>query len=933
MAPPRPLAPVTPRVITISRPPDDPNGDATVIDWQTVEDLSRDFSHALLSDIQKINLDREKAIAFIGNIFRTYDVRFKTQASFHQTRLALKGSPALDLEEGAAVYFAGQAVDGFLASPYPMVLKGFSTLAGLVGLDRVETTPEGHVEISGLCHPFRQDITPWVMESPAGDVFPKGAVQPVLIEDLFRLFSEMMLSKNEFGEKLTTLAAESLEKVSLEADFFPNHFLENPPDSPGCDAPLAGIRLYLNLPVLQETLASGRFLQFDFSGIEKGSAFDWPDFPLSKLPLPEGLLIPGGTADLSGHYDPETKTTTLQVENLDVEVLVSNWFQNSPVHIEGNLSLVLHEGGLVSMDLKGLRFSFSAFPSERLPLGSMAGSLNGRASFQFTPEHGLALRDAEIIVDDFALTTAPGQEIRLGASGPQISTSLRGAFTMAYNAQFPEEPLRFEWDYQGQLSGRADHYELDIRNLQSRGAGGWKKIEGRYMPNIEDFHTTTAGDVALVTPKGNVFGRHLWVTVTGERGIHTSLDRIQEASIDIGGDSIDIGSFSFVPYAALHLMSQESEQHYILTGTGDWAIRSEAPLVEIGSDLSFDTDLSTLHWGLDFVRDQLLGPIAASGSLRAQGIGDFDLRNLSQLFQQFTLETITPYRLTYEDTLLASEARLSGQGNEQGFRIKMESPFLLGTSKGRLEIKKEAASSKITGRYDLRMPSVRMSPEASLGGLATSGSFALPPISTLVEKRALVVSGKAQGHLRGKAEGPLSVSYRTTIRLKPDKSALHLYLHPDSTLTFGPIGTPNDTPNKENTVDGIARLQGTLIVQKDPKGFKAHGYKVGIHDGAIYATLDGYRAQKDGQRIPAFFGTSLVIDWMSGIQGGILYSGGDGIRLDTEVDLNALHLGIDPSSSQQHISWIADRMALSTSGFWKMFKKLNDTLPPAGGTP
>lgn len=113
----------------------------------------------------------------------------------------------------------------------------------------------------------------------------------------------------------------------------------------------------------QKTLASGNFLDFDFSGITEGSRIHWPSFPLPLLPWPEGIEVPEGTVDFTWDYEPVCGITRVRLENINARFFVPSIFGEYPASLRGNVDLNLFKGGKGMIEFR--EFSIS-IPSLKL---------------------------------------------------------------------------------------------------------------------------------------------------------------------------------------------------------------------------------------------------------------------------------------------------------------------------------------------------------------------------------------------------------------------------------------------------------------------------------------------------------------------------------------------------------------------------------------
>ena len=275
------------------------------VDINSIEEFSSRFESEFGPSFAGFEWDRQKAADFGARLFGNGN--FRSCTNFKKTTLTdavpipwIDTKLDVSIEKGAKVCADFETEKGVLLWPDPVALKGFSLFG--IRPDRVRLDDGGRLKAgTGCC--LSTDITDKVLQSRIKPLFPEGKVTDLPLERIF-LFEPPPLGSVKTGG-LFSQVLKAVDLIGLWGEVCTDS---------QCAGLKAGLALYFDFPMIRETLESGRFKAFDFTGVRKDSFIDWPNFSLSLLPLPEGIKIPEGTADLSWRYDPDTKTTAIGID-------------------------------------------------------------------------------------------------------------------------------------------------------------------------------------------------------------------------------------------------------------------------------------------------------------------------------------------------------------------------------------------------------------------------------------------------------------------------------------------------------------------------------------------------------------------------------------------------------------------------------------------
>ena len=889
--------PSSSRVLTPAiQPSSFPEGFFT-IDQTLLQDFTQKKPESLLSSFQKFDLKKEGSEGLL-RLFKERDL--KVTLKFHGTEIPVDNGPDLKIVEGAALCMGLNSHDGKLSIPAPIGMNGFHALGGFLDFCRLEARPDGRIIMSECpCTlPYSRDITDEVMESPLGTLFPDRRLQPVgLLEVLKLKFSGG--SGPGVGDRL--LNALQAVHAKIQTDVWE----DDPPGTPGgsCHPVWASLELFLDLPVLQKAIREEKYKLFDFSGILEGSSMTWPGFDLGALPLPEGIRILFGKADLNVRYHPTDKKTEILLKKLDAEVLIPELFGEEKVRLKGDASVTLQAGGIVSLHFDGLRVEIPGFPSGEGRALKLGARLFGDLLFRPDPASSKTVfSEAHLKLDEVNLTTLLNKGIRIGNSAIVWGGELQGSLEVDYVSTNPSEPLHLRADLKGSLKGDAKDRLFDLKNLKLSFDGSLQKTGEFYLPNLRTSKGSLQGDFELKDSQERPL-----------LSLSEAFIRLSEARLEAGAKELRSGRLSLAPSLGLNLVSRPAGDSILIDGEGDISLLSSTLPLRIGAPLKISTDLKKLEWSLPVTGEQVVGPFVFKGDADLHGGGAFS-EGWTGPLQNIRIKTLRPFEIRKEEKLLAKNVRISGNGSAKGSVLHFHAPSLLGKMGLDLTVGRKAGSDRLWGAYRIKPRALEVNSNLSLKDISLTGNFQTSPISELLEKPKLFVSGSAQGRTEGILSGPLSASYQGSLTYSPEKNSVSLWLNPkNSNIALGPLKAFEGT-----ALEGSAGLQGAYVLTFTKHGVAIGGSKVGLKEGQILLLPDG----TDGKKTPLLTGLSFIADQLWDIRGGVAYGGGEGIKIETDLHLNALQDGVSAPDGKRHILYIADQVPISLDGYWRLFKKM-----------
>src|SRR4030095_452263 len=280
-------------------------------------------------------------------------------------------------------------------------------------------------------------------------------------------------------------------------------------------------------------------------------------------------------------------------------------------------------------------------------------------------------------------------------------------------------------------------------------------------------------------------------------------------------------------------------------------------------------------------------------------------QGLSSNLRNFKVETQKPFELRTEGKVLAKNVTLSGKGDPKGMSFRFHIPSLLGKMGVDLTLGRRAGSDRLWGSYGIRPHSIQIGPDVSLKNISLRGAFETNPFAELFERPKIFINGSADSKLSGFLEGPLSSHYNGSLSYQPEKETFSLWLNPKtSRIAVGPL-----SPGGEGlSFEGKAELQGAYLFRPTKHGWVVGGTRVGIKNGNLLFDPDGPQGQAPA---PLLNNLSLIADQLWNIRKGIVYTGGDGIRFETDLHLSALQVGVPASSEKRHVVYITDQLPVS----------------------
>ncbi|MFO1462229.1 MAG: hypothetical protein U1F66_00470 [bacterium] len=838
------------------------------LDPNTAAALPKKFGDEFLPALRR--WDEAKTESQLISLFG--EGAYSFQLRFHRAELPVSDSPDLKILEGAGLCAGFQVHHGQMSAPDGIGLGGFVALGGLLDFCKIDVNPAGRLILSECPCAFskKQDITQPVLQSPVGALFPTGRFDPVPLGSLRKLTEGIASGDGQsLGDRLLGALYEATLKAKLPTDLW----VDDPPGTPqgSCHPLMAGLEFYFDVPALRKNLAAGLYRSFDFSGIRSGSFVDWPRFRLDLLPLPEGIRIPEGRADLKVTFSPESGDTTVTLKNLDAKLQVPALFGESKVQAKGDLLLHFKSGGAIEVEAKGLRLSSRDFPTVQEPSLAADVTIDGTLSLKYDPAGtGLSLRRAFLQLDNLELKTPAGRGLEIGAGGPVVGLSLAGNAELDYDADAGEEPLWLSGELAGEALGESSGRRLEFRNLELSWNGPFRDTGAGLRPRLEDWSLWLGGDLSLGA-SGKEAGFELEGLALGWDGDGTKALASAEAK------ELRFGPLAIQPRLRLVMTPEEGS---FWQGTGDLSLVGAAPRFELASALALRTDLHDIEW--------TLSALHAEQSKRS----------------------------------LAQGGKFRGKKDAQGFRAWLEIPQALGGKALRLSVRQGADSDRLSGEFHLEPDAWHLNSGTELKGLRLDGSYWTPPLGAWLASPRVYLKAQAGGRFEGEWSGPFAAGLAGSLSYSPEKKSLFLWINPKASapVQVGPLkisGMPG-------TLEGTGQLQGTWQLVLGPHGSILGGSGVGLK-GGVLRWRNG--TDPSSPALEVLSNLSLRADQLWSVQKGVAYSGGDGIRFETDLHVDALNSGVPADSGKRHLVYIVDRLPLNLAAYWRLFAKS----PPAEG--
>ncbi len=802
-----------------------------------------------------------------ADLFRRAD--FQLLLKFHQTTLPIEDSPDLKILEGAGLCARFHSHDGKLAASGPVGLGGFVALGGLFDFCGVDADPAGRLILDSCpCSlPKSEDITAPVLQSPLGALFPEGRAEAVPLLRFRRLLGAASGASAGPGADLLGALVEATLKITVPSDIW----VDDPPGTPGgsCHPLLAGLEFFLDLPLLRKNIEEARWKTFDLSGIQEGSRVDWPRLDLSALPLPEGIRIPEGRADLRVDFRPESGETEIVLNHLEARVQIPALFGEPSVRLRGGLTLMLKRGGEANLDFRDLEIELPGLPPG--PEAALGASLRLKGGVRLRYDAAasdLKIQGAKLQLEEIRLKSLADRALQFAAEGPLWAGDVSGNLEIDYDAALSPDPLRVSGELAGGVVAELDGRRFEVKNLHAVWSGPFAEGAEGLSPRAEDWEVMLGGDLAVALP-----GAAAGFTAEGVDLYWGKAD----SKLRLEGDArqFKFGPLALRPKLRLEIQRQDSDGKTAWTGTGAWELSGEAPPMRFGSELSFKTDLRDSEWVLSALRAEKSGKVLAEGG------------------------------------------KVRGRSDAKGFRATLEIPRALDGAGLELSLRKAPDVDHFNGGFRIGPGEIALAPGWRLKGAEVSGHYQTPPWQELLAKPRVAVDLRAAARLdTGPAGVPISAGVQGSLSYSPEKNSLFLWVNPrgNSPLRLGPAEFPG-LPGK---VEASAEFQGTWQIVLTPHGALVGGRGVGLREGEVWLeTGEGDSARRQ----PWFSAFSVKADQLWSVQKGVAYAGGDGIRLEADAHLGAWFPELPAEASKRHVVLIVDQAPLSSPAFWKLFAK------------
>jgi len=853
---------------------------------------------------------------------------FRSSVQLHRTSLPLNSVINLHVTEGATV--SGDVMDrnGRVSIP-PLSLRGFSALWGSIVPDRIQSRVPGRVEAStgSILH---GDITSQVLQLPFGRLFLQALGGSINDEDLFR-FSSPSSSGASANDPVRTRLISALSVAGLQGEVCGSNLWSA---QGNCLDPVVSLSVFFDIPVLLQNFRERRWEHFDFSGILQGTHGELHHFPLSELPWPAGIHVPQGTADLAWSYDAEHGVTHVSLTDLSADVLDTAHFGNGPVHLEGIVQLSLSRDGMMSITLDRCNFHTT---QEMAPSNSnliLSGSVSGSISMHFDSVFRLPqIQRVTLSLQDLHIQTPDQHPLRLSE---QVSFSgfLKGRVEFQYDVHNTRQPLYADWDLTSVNHGIENLWQVGRTRVQThdvvlRGHGGFHWLEGLELPvpNLENFNLVTTGDASLTRegrPPLSISNFNFVIVGQGRE------DQTEMADVNLTAGSLNVGLFSFVPRLSLRVVEQNEEEHRRIQADGLLGLSSIWDSFEVASDLSFSTDFQHYQWSA------ILGDVLRAGLLRAQGRieveGSGELHGDSEVVNpRWTLRTPQPLSVYLHNRRIASGVSVNGQGRGLSHDLMMDVRDLFHRGEVMLHVGSSGTHSPVTGNYRLKLGRLFSYEGFTLTDVISEGSFSMPSWTGFLSRPEINLMSEITARTEGQVSGPVSVNLTALLRVVPASSLLSLHFRRDrlSNIAWGPL---RSLDHPEDYFQGGMRPTGTLNIHSDSGNLSGHS--LGVEEGSLYYHHGNQNPSLT--RRPLVSNFSFIADRLVGIRRGVAIAGGDGFHYEFSLDQSQFGVGLPENTRPRHVSSSIDRLDLSATGFWRLFKDWlisTQSRPHQGGRP
>ncbi len=882
------------------------------------------------------NLTVNKLLAVIPKIFSEGD--FQVLATFNHTRLDLPNS-ALDLElaEGAAVCFGMQSKAGQLSIPEPIALLGFAAKFWIFYqlLTGVKTDEDGNVAITAPCFDKLKDITPEVMASPLGELFPEKKARPVPLKNLVEFIEKFLQEKSTASTP--TAGSPADEMLShLDRLVFSALLYQAPAERPltlspvhggVCHATAASLNLALKVPLLKDNLQKRLYENFDFQGVEEFS-LRWPRFPLAEFLKDGAIRIASGDISLTANLSESGESLQVQLNFQKAQIVWEEILGAQPVELDGSLRIVLKKGGEITVAPSELKVRIPVFPSSRYPLLAFSGTLDGPLSFKKAGE-GVKLLSSGIAIKDFELKTREGQSLVLPESAGELSGQLGGYVWLRYDPSDPFQNFTSLFNVDGRFEilpkNSKKITKIAMEDFHWQGWLSLAQVGEKIYPNLSLSSVDINTQVVLYEgAKDFLTADRLWLQLRGGERKETGGEVLQNGILKWGADGIYVGQFAWKPSASAKLQTRQAAGGFTLDGQGDWDLDSIEPrkklsgdakilppFTDIGTPFTFSTDGKTLDWHLNMDLPQSIGPVKLEGDLTIDGKDT-----------NFQIATVNPMTVLVHGKKVVQGLRVKGGGDDVKTRITVQFANLADLASGRLSLQ-SVGGERLSGSY--RLASLKgalpRSKEFNFAQVQAEGSLSTPPWDQLLEKPRVYLKGGAEAELQGSLQGKLSSDYRATLLYQPpvERNTRRgpREFPANFQVIFGSKGAsriklgPLKGPEGDEVIRGSSQLKGTLILTPLRDDIVLGGNELGIEKGTIFL---------GGQSTAALSHLTIDAEQLWGIHRGV--ARGRSLRLESDVNLEPFLKeraeGLEPEALQRHVKWIVDRQPLSLDAFWRL---------------
>jgi hypothetical protein len=883
----------------------------------------------------------DNVLSLVPKIFAESD--FQISTSFKETSLALPDSIFdLSLAEGATLCFGLHGREGQLSIPSPIALQGFAATLWFLSqpLDKVVTDEAGNVGVSSPCFDKAlKDITPEVMDSPLGDLFPRRKVGPVSLEAFLRFVEKFLQEKPVSGPPAPVSPMQGmidhLDRMAISALIY-----RTPQDRPlgdlfswdggVCHASAASVYAVLNVPLLKENFHKRRYETFDFQGVEALSVH-WPQFPLQEL-LPEGgPKVLSGDVSLDVQGSAKAESIEILLTFRQSKLVWEKIFGAEPVELAGGLRIVLHKGGVVTLEPRELRVQMSVFPSARYPLFSLAGTLDGPVVLHREADGSFQVRSSKLSFKDFQLAIREGSPLSLDGLGRILSGKIGGLLTLNYDAGHPFQNFTPSFDLKGDLEFSPQDSKkitkVTLQDLHTQGALSFARSGEKFYPNLSFSSFDLETNLSLFRGSKEVIGAEsLRLRSRGGERKELGKEIQQNATLILDADGIYAGQFAWDPELSLEVRTHQGPEGFSLAAQGNFNLTSIEPKKKLSDDatilppftdislpVSISTDGESLLWQIEMKRRQVVGPVAIDGELKIVGEDD-----------RFKITTPTPLTIRVNDREAARGLVLKGSRDEKKTAFSLQAASLADRFRGGIWF--QPVGDRISGAYQFS-PLEKALPKGKDFALAEAqvrGSFSTPDFEQMVEKPRIYLKGTGEARLLGDVSGDLKTEYALTVLYQPTVQRetrkgprefpanyqLVFSNKGESRLEIGPLLTRDG----KELLKGNSKLKGTLILTPHKGEVVLGGSRVGLSDGIFFY---------GGKPTPALTGLTMDVEQLWGIRNGTVF--GKSLRVEADVDLGPFleerAENVDDQALKRHVKWIVDRQPLTLDAFWRLIRR------------